>query len=56
LARLKSFKITHNLYTRFKDDIEIAIESLVIGCILVDDKIVIDENKKLVDETEVEVK
>ena len=50
LAKLKSFQMIPNLYTRFKDDIEIAIESLEKGSILIDDKIVVDENKKLVDE------
>jgi hypothetical protein len=56
LAKLKSFKMIPDLYTRFKDDIEIAIESLEKGSILVDDKIVVDENKKLLDENRSESK
>ena len=50
LEKLKSYKMIPELYTRFKDDIELAIESLEKGSLLVDDKILIDENKKLKDE------
>ena len=38
------------LYTCFKDDIEIAMDSLEKGSKLVDGKIIVDENKKLEDE------
>ena len=49
LEKLKSYQIIPELYTRFKDDIELAIESLEKGSKLVDDKILIDESKKLED-------
>ena len=44
------------VYTRFKDDIEIAIESLEKGSKLVENEIIIDENKKLVDENKSDTK
>ena len=37
------------IYTRFKDDIQIVIESLENGSKIEDGKIVVDEQKKLVD-------
>ena len=46
LRKLKEYEITPELYTRFKDDIEIAMDSLEKGCKLVDGKIIVDENKK----------
>ena len=42
LAKLKSLKIISDVYTRFKDD----IESLEKGSMLVENKIVVDKNKK----------
>ena len=51
LAKLKTYKLIPEIYTRFKDDIEIAIESLEKGSKIVEDKIVVDETKKLIDET-----
>ena len=56
LEKLKSFKMIPDLYTRFKDDIEIAIDSLEKGSILLEDKIVVDENRKLIDENKTESK
>ena len=38
LEKLKSYKMIPELYTRFKDDIELAIKSLEKGSLLVDDK------------------
>ena len=38
------------IYTRFKDDIEVAIESLEKGCKLMEDKIVVDKEKRVKDE------
>ena len=48
--KLKKFKIKPELYTRFKDDIDMVIESLEKGSNLIEDKIVVDENKKFKDE------
>ena len=49
LTKLKHFKMVPEIYTRFKDDIEVAIESLEKGFKLMEDKIeekrVKDENK-----------
>jgi predicted RNA binding protein with dsRBD fold (UPF0201 family) len=56
LEKLKSFKMIPVLYTRFKDDIEIAIDSLEKGSILLEDKIIVDENRKLMDENKTESK
>ena len=50
LAKLKSFKIIPEVYTRFKDDIELVLESLEKGSNLFDGEIVVDENQKIVDE------
>ena len=49
LAKLKNFKITPEIYTRFKDDIEIVTESLEKGSLLMEDKIIVDEKKKAED-------
>jgi hypothetical protein len=49
LTELKKYRMIPEVYTRFKDDIEIAVESLEKGSKLVGDKIVIDEDKKLED-------
>ena len=51
LEELKKYRMIPEVYTRFKDDIEIAIESLEKGSKLVGDKIVVDEDKKIIDET-----
>ena len=50
LAELKKYRMIPEVYTRFKDDIEIAIESLEKGSRLVGDEIIVDEHKKLEDE------
>ena len=51
LSKLKSFKMIPDIYTRFKDDIEIVIESLEKGSQLTEDgEIIVDEEKKLIDE------
>ena len=50
LTKLKHFKMVPEIYTRFKDDIEVAIESLEKGCKLMEDKIVVDEEKRVKDE------
>ena len=50
LAKLKSYNLIPDVYTRYKDDIEVAMESLEKGSILDDDKIIVDEEKKTVDE------
>ena len=47
---MKGYKLVPEIFTRFKVDIEIAIESLESGSKLVEDKIVVDETKKLSDE------
>ena len=50
LIELKKYKMIPEVYTRFKDDIEIAIESLEKGSKVGEEQIVVDEAKKLVDE------
>ena len=49
LEKLKAFEIIPELYTRFKDDITLAATSLEKGSKIIDDKIIIDEEKKLAD-------
>ena len=44
------------MYTRYKDDIEVAMESLDKGSKLEDDKIILDEEKKSVDEDKSDTK
>ena len=44
------------MYTRYKDDIEVAIESLEKGSKLDDDKIIVDVEKKSVDENKSDTK
>ena len=56
LAKLKSFELIPDVYTRYKDDIEVAMESLEKGSKLDDDKIIIDEEKKSVDENKSDTK
>jgi hypothetical protein len=43
LAKLKGFKMVPELYTRFKDDINIVIESLEKGTRLLEEEIVVDK-------------
>ena len=51
LEKLKKFKMIPDIYTRFKDDIEIVIESLEKGSKLTEDgTIEVDETKKEIDE------
>ena len=38
------------MYTRFKDDVQIAMESLLKGSRFKEGKIVVDENEKILDE------
>ena len=45
-----------DVYNRFKDDIEIAIESLEMGGMLVEDEIVVDKDKKVADENRSDTK
>jgi hypothetical protein len=56
LSKLKSFELIPDVYTRYKDDIEVVMESLDKGSKLEDDKIVIDEEKKSVDEDKSDTK
>ena len=56
LAELKKYKMIPEIYTRFKDDITIAIESLEKGCSLVEGDIKIDGKKKEVDDTKTDSK
>ena len=56
LHKLKSFNMIPEVYTRYKDDIELAIESLENGSKLEKDIITIDENKKLEDENKTDAK
>ena len=49
LSKLEKFKLAPELYTRFKDDIEIAVEGLERGSQVMEDKIVIDDKKKELD-------
>jgi hypothetical protein len=44
------YRLIPEIYTRFKDDIEVAIESLGKGSRIEGDKIIVDDNKKIVDE------
>ena len=50
LLELKKFEMVPEIYTRFKDDIEVAVESLEKGSQIVDDKLVVSDTKKIVDE------
>ena len=49
LCELEKLKVVPELYTRFKDDIEIATESLERGSQLSNNEIVVDDTKKEVD-------
>ena len=49
LEKLKSLNLVPELYSRFKDDIAVVIESLEKGSKLVEERIVIDEIKLLED-------
>ena len=50
MAELRKFEIIPELYTRFKDDISIAIETLEKGSKIVGDQIVVDDARKTLDE------
>ena len=50
IGETKTHEIIPDLYTRFKDDIQIAVTSLEKGSTIIDDKIIIDEEKKITDE------
>ena len=50
MVEFKGYRLIPEVYTRFKDDIEIAIESLEKGSKLMEGKIIVDEKKKLKDE------
>ena len=56
LAKLKSVKIDPEIYTRFKDDIQIVTESLEKGSMLMEDKIIVDDKKKEEDENKSDAK
>ena len=45
LAELNKYRLIPEIYTRFKDDIEIAIDSLEKGSRIEGDKITIDDNE-----------
>ena len=47
LTELKSYRIIPEVYIRFKDDIELAIESLEKGSKLEEGRIVVDEDKQV---------
>ena len=51
LEELKKYNMIPEVYTRFKDDIQIAIISLENGSQILEDKIVVNQDKKLVDES-----
>ena len=50
IDKLKNFGIELDIYTRFKDDINVVTESLEKGSKIVEGKLVIDEEKKELDE------
>ena len=50
LVELKEYRMIPEVYTRFKDDIEIVVQSLEHGSRLEGGQIVVDENKKQEDE------
>jgi hypothetical protein len=50
LAELNKYRLIPEIYTRFKNDIEIATDSLEKGSRIEGDKITIDDNKKKEDE------
>ena len=56
LDKLKLYELVPEVYTRFKDDIQIVIEAIETGSKIVIDKIVIDEKKKLLDENRTDSK
>jgi hypothetical protein len=41
LSKLKHFKMIPEIYARFKDDIEVAIESLEKGCKVIEDRLLV---------------
>ena len=50
IRELKKLRLIPEVYSRFKDDIELAIESLEKGSKIIDGKIVIDKDKMVEDE------
>ena len=56
LGKLEKFKLEPSLYTRFKDDIEVAIEGLEKGSQVVEDMIVVDDKKKELDKEKTDTK
>ena len=50
LADMKNLNIDPEIYVRYKDDIQIVIESLEKGAAVIEDKVTIDETKKCEDE------
>ena len=50
LAKLKNSEIAPEIYTRFKDDIQIVTESLEKGSVFTEESIIVDEKKKEEDE------
>jgi hypothetical protein len=56
LEKLEKLKLIPEIYTRYKDDIEIAIESLAKGSQIDEDNIIIDDTKKEEDENETDTK
>ena len=56
LEELKRYNMIPEVYTRFKDDIQIAIKSLEKGIDIFEDKTVVNEEKKVVDENKTDCK
>ena len=56
LEELKSHNIIPEVYTRFKDDIELVVESLEKGSRYMEGKVIIDEMEKSVDENKTDSK
>ena len=56
LKELSKYNLIPEVYTRFKDDIEIVLKSLEKGSELIYDKIVVNENKKVLDENKTDCK
>ena len=54
LTELKKYDLIPEVYTRFKDDIEIALKSLEKGSELVENRIIVNENKRVLDEKKTE--
>ena len=50
IEEMKKFNINPKLFSRFKDDILLALRALARGTIIKGDKLIIDEDKKIEDE------